>query len=61
MKTITVGRLLLSRTLALNCQIACVLVVIFLLADHASASEISSIPIPGEVVLHLSGTENYLR
>ena len=57
MKTITVGRLLLSRTLALNCQIASVLLVIFLLADHARASEASP-TIPGSVILSSSAAKN---
>jgi len=46
MKTITVGRLLLSKTLAFNCQITCALVVILLLADHARASALTSEIIP---------------
>jgi|GEM_PF-4785416 len=41
MRTTTLGRLLLSESFILNCQIASLLAVILLLSDIADASELS--------------------
>ncbi|RYY75081.1 MAG: hypothetical protein EOO52_12300 [Gammaproteobacteria bacterium] len=42
MKTLTVGRLLLSRSFILGCQIASLVAVVFLVFDILDASDLSA-------------------
>jgi hypothetical protein len=60
MKTIALGRIFLSKTFILNCQIASLLAAVLLLSDISDASEVTPTNAKPVILIPLE-TENYLR